>query len=418
MSHGGGSGSGSSGGSGGTIASQEEAQQLRRQTTELLYRFHRKQQHENEHEKELYGDDSDDETGVNRGENVWDMITDEEYEQILTRQFQQKTSLNSKKDNDDNNHDHMVYPSVIQQDFEKALIDGRLSKWISVWEPWWLSSSPLSSSVSPSASSISQQKLPPLSQLVSNQTNSNSNRVLRFYLVEMVYAFAYVMRLYNGEFCEDENTIDESEVSDEKLDLLFEMIDVLLSLCPNSLHVMNTAVSSLSHSVIRYDNVTQVILNVLEMMTTMNATTAFAHDPQNRKELQCRSIHVLNDVIMILKNKAHVVRCLSQLHSMVLRLIDHLKEQQKRNTQKKNEKTVVTMNRLERMAMQQEQQSSFIKQSAGSSLGKQIKFLRLVERKIYFYRVWCNEQSESTLFELSQDVESEYEQQQQLEMQK
>lgn len=415
MSHGGGgTGSSGNGGGGGTIASQEEAQQLRRQTTELLYRFHRKQQ-ELQQEKELYGDD--DETGVNRGENVWDMITDEEYEQILTRQFQQKTSLNSKEISDDTNHDHMVYPSVIQQDFEKALIDGRLSKWISVWEPWWLSS-PLSS-LSSSVSSISQQKLPPLSQLVSNQASSGSgrsNRVLRFYLIEMVYAFAYVMRLYNGEFCDDENgenTIDEGEVSDEKLDLLFEMIDVLLSLCPNSLHVMNSAVSSSSHSVIRYDNVTQVILNVLEMMTTMNATTAFAHDPQNRKELQCRSIHVLNDVIMILKNKAHVVRCLSQLHSMVLRLIDHLKEQQK-----KNEKTVVTMNRLERMAMQQEQQSSFIKQSAGSSLGKQIKFLRLVERKIYFYRVWCNEQSESTLFELSQDVESEYEQQRQLEMQK
>eukprot|EP00658_Telonema_sp_P-2_P005977 TRINITY_DN12263_c0_g1_i1.p1 TRINITY_DN12263_c0_g1~~TRINITY_DN12263_c0_g1_i1.p1 ORF type:complete len:214 (+),score=36.96 TRINITY_DN12263_c0_g1_i1:164-805(+) len=83
-----------------------------------------------------------------------------------------------------------------RRDFERAILDGRLSSSVSPWTPWWIrtkgSDRPQGIAMPPD--------LPALDSLLHGKSPAPT---LGFHLVELLYAYAYVSRQYNGEWSDD-----------------------------------------------------------------------------------------------------------------------------------------------------------------------------------------------------------------------
>ncbi len=93
-----------------------------------------------------------------------------------------------------------------QADFFKAVEDGRLAKYIEPWVPWWRRVtviSECSESLSASSNAVDIERvlrdLPHLSTLHARPPSP----LLSIHLIDILYAFAYTIRLYNGDLESD-----------------------------------------------------------------------------------------------------------------------------------------------------------------------------------------------------------------------
>lgn len=83
-------------------------------------------------------------------------------------------------------------PASVQQDFERAISEGRLGNELEVWEPWWTSVARIT------PIPITVPNLPPLSLLT-----RSASPLLAYGVVDLLFAYAIVLRLWHGEWKDD-----------------------------------------------------------------------------------------------------------------------------------------------------------------------------------------------------------------------
>lgn len=104
--------------------------------------------------------------------------------------------------NDANSEDILhVLSAKEKREFEAMLEDGRLSKLVELWQPWWLKDVPLvivpaDESASSIVSVDALAALPPISSLLRGKEPSD---YIVYNLVSVLFAFAHASRLYNGD---------------------------------------------------------------------------------------------------------------------------------------------------------------------------------------------------------------------------
>eukprot|EP01117_Protostelium_nocturnum_P018431 TRINITY_DN7707_c0_g1_i1.p1 TRINITY_DN7707_c0_g1~~TRINITY_DN7707_c0_g1_i1.p1 ORF type:complete len:427 (+),score=177.26 TRINITY_DN7707_c0_g1_i1:219-1499(+) len=107
-----------------------------------------------------------------------------------------------------------------QVDFIRALTDGRMGKFISPWLPWWNGStqgqSPSISSPPPSSSVGDNTSKPPKINknipLLSSLSKVKPSKLLGFNLIDILYSYAYTMRIFNGDLSDLEGKEAASSV--------------------------------------------------------------------------------------------------------------------------------------------------------------------------------------------------------------
>jgi hypothetical protein len=290
---------------------------------------------------------NNDNNNNNNNNNIWDQISDSEFEHVMQ-------CLCNENGEEGNNSNEIIIPSVIKKDFERALKDGRLSKWLTIWDPWWIPKSNdnnSNSNMNKIDNAIDQliHSLPSLSKLT-----KTVSPVIPFYLIEILYAYAYMQRTFNGEV--QYNTL-QSVVDDA--DIVIDFVNMLITMCPNSLYLLNSNNSCSSAQMI-YENMKHTVTSLIEM-------TQRPHIFHNI----LFSVSILEDVSSLLQSKSNILHCLFELQQIFLSVMEKSQFKNKRQ-------------------------------------------LRQTERKIYFFMVWVNDQTEQYFHRLSQDVRQEFEEQNEL----
>jgi len=85
-----------------------------------------------------------------------------------------------------------------RRDFERAIVDGRLSSALTAWEPWWRRGSKAEGEQAEGMALPAD--LPPIESLLNGRPASDS---LSFHLVQIIYSYAYCMRQFNGNWTDD-----------------------------------------------------------------------------------------------------------------------------------------------------------------------------------------------------------------------
>jgi hypothetical protein len=297
--------------------------QVRQQTMKMLHDFYQKQQQlEEEQQQYLTSTDNEEE------ENVFDKISDEELE-ILVQQLTVNDNL-----------DDIDLPVSIQQDFQKALKDGRMTSWLKMYTPWWIKEGDQIDQIT--------EPLPALSTIA-----SKVSPLIPYYLIELVYGYAYLLRIFNGDIDKDD------------IELLPDFIYSLLILCPNSLYIIDPKKKSDTHPPKQYENISHVIATVIE----------YSRNPHVFNRMKY-SVDIIEDVSVIVGHKRFAMRLCQELYQLI-------------------SDTVTTNNTNNNLSLSKQQ-------------------LKQLERKLYFYLVWCNDQTEQYFTKLGEQIIQEHEQQKQL----
>jgi len=91
-------------------------------------------------------------------------------------------------------------PKHLQQDFARALREGQIDANVPIWDPWWLLDDQtlvqeITDTPQPKAIPWPSEELPPLSSMIKREPS------IKLYnnLLDILYAYAYTWRLYNGD---------------------------------------------------------------------------------------------------------------------------------------------------------------------------------------------------------------------------
>jgi len=239
-----------------------------------------------------------------------------------------------------------------RKDFERAISDGRISRHLELWQPWWISSRPLDSisvaSVSPACYQVSLRQLLPM--------GSSPSPTLRFALVDLLFSFAFTARAFNGDFEEDP----------------MEPVQTILVLS-----------AVLSRNAV-YHSTTESISNSLE--------NSLQPSIFNSRRF---SIEILKDVATILSSSKFVMIALNQLHQVFELSLKKHSQQQQQQQQEEEEEEEGEKERREHSRKQEKALTRIIR----------------AKKKLYFFLVWADEQyqqSESPFLNLQLEVEDEY----------
>jgi len=230
-------------------------------------------------------------------------------------------------------------PKEQQEDFKRALKDGRLSSLIEIADPWWnlppvpikplvqvVSTTKGDDDIEDAIKKIPKitENLPPLLAL----TKAKPSPYLSHNLIDILYSYCYMFRLFNADIQAD---------LEESLKCIYEL-----------------------SAVIRTNAVFQSTTSCLESSIEASVKPAY-------KVSIGFSIAALQDVAKVLKCKAFVLSALSDL--------------------------------LE---------SYKLKSTSKEGTTRQPSKLDRAQKKMYFYLVWANEQTELLFKVLASEVETEY----------
>ncbi len=160
-----------------------------------------------------YKKHSDNCTQQFESENLVEMLKNKSVAQVpddvrlKTLQMLKRLSEANDSDDEDIQYNDLPLdqlPPDIIQDFEKSLRDGRMSSWLQAWNPWWCQNEPKF-----------VVDIPPLSQL-----SRNISPDIIFYVVDILFAYVYTERIFNGEATDDDNVPDS-------VNLLYEVSPTL-----------------------------------------------------------------------------------------------------------------------------------------------------------------------------------------------
>eukprot|EP01080_Neovahlkampfia_damariscottae_P009083 gene9083-1178_t len=155
-------------------------------------------------------------------------------------------------------------PEDIKNDFMNSLKDGRISTWITTWEPFWIKKNFV----------IEDFKLPAIDSL----TKANLSENLMYNLIDLIYSFAYTMRIFNGEI-----------VTDSCVDMSNMILKISKLLSENFNHLSEESAISL----------------LLE--------NSFNKEIFESKQF---SILIIKDVSMIFESKSYIIKSLQNLEDI------------------------------------------------------------------------------------------------------
>jgi len=222
-----------------------------------------------------------------------------------------------------------------REDFKRALVDGRISDMITLWQPWW--QQPSSAMVQECANFENEERelkaesqkpptilenIPPLSSLLKKEPSP----FLTFNLVDILFSYAYIMRYFNG---------DPGSEAGDAISFLVEISAVFQS---NAVH--NSLDSALD----------SCFANILKPSVSGAPDFGWA---------------VLEDVKLLVGQKSFTLMGLSDLHGLVSQAInDDAKSQKPAGRSAREAKEVRTK-------------------------------LVALQRKVFFFVVWVHEQDEA-----------------------
>jgi len=166
-----------------------------------------------------------------------------------------------------------------RREFQKALEDGMIGNWVDVWEPWWTRKPDM---ILPGLDEKEEeghkypQVIPALVKLNTIISDAPSP-LLKYNLVNILYSYAYVMRLFNGDY--------RSDLADA-ISTVMALSCVLNEnyICQSTIEAMEKAVHT-------------------SLLPPVLGNKSFA-------------IGVLEDISQILGYKQHVMAALSDLHKL------------------------------------------------------------------------------------------------------
>eukprot|EP00026_Physarum_polycephalum_P004990 Phypoly_transcript_05016.p1 GENE.Phypoly_transcript_05016~~Phypoly_transcript_05016.p1 ORF type:complete len:419 (+),score=72.43 Phypoly_transcript_05016:791-2047(+) len=259
-----------------------------------------------------------------------------------------------------------------QEEFRDSIAKGKIGNWVDVWSPWWLleeEKKPLVTQISSDEEEPTIPKEPtPLPKIeddllkLSSITAHPPSPMLGFNLVEIVYAYAYTLRLFNGDWTSDP-------------------VDAATTLSTLSSVLSSNAVQASCVSAIQ-----DVVRRSLQ--PPISAAKEF-------------SISIILDTANILSQKRFVLAALSNLREMFLAVEASVKKtvnasKMSTKTNPANEPKTGTNSKSNISRPQPKNKQDTIKQIA------------LQTRKAYFYLVWSNEEDERKFEQLSDKARDEW----------